>query len=143
MTEKLTTHDRPPQFSIASILGAMVVIGAVLAVFRLSIVGGSAFAAIVLPALGRAYWAETLRKRAGDRGAPGDAVGTYFVSLAIVTVIGVLSCAAGCAGYVAADLFTDWRNPGHGPAVIAILMAGMMFLGLFWLTRPRTQHYLP
>lgn len=133
----------PVQFSIAAILGLTIVVGAVLAVFRISIFGGCVFAAIVLPALLRAYWAESLRKRAGVRAAQGDAVGAYFVSLAIMMLIGALTLATGGAAYVAAELAADWNNPGNGPLAFAALVSSVVFIGLFWLTRPRAQHYLP
>ncbi|HZL88587.1 MAG TPA: hypothetical protein VFB96_09465 [Pirellulaceae bacterium] len=121
----------------------MVIVGAVLAVFRMSISGGCVFAAIVVPALGRAYWAETLRKRAGGGGAQGDAVGTYFVSLMIMVLLAGFSWAVAGAAFVVAWLATEWNSPGHGLLVLATLVFSAVYMSLFWLTRPRMQHYVP
>ncbi len=129
------------QFSIATILGAMVIVGAVLAVFRLSLWGGSAFSAIVLPALIRAFWAESLRKQAGASGAQGNAVRTYFISLAIVIVCAGFSLSAGSVVYLWASLGFSGGEIG-GPAFIALAVSTICFLGLLWLSRPRLSHFL-
>lgn len=129
------------QFSIAAILGAMVIVGALLAVFRLSLLGGFAFSAIVLPALARTFWAETLRKQAGASGAQGDVVGTYFVSLAIMVVIAALSLAVSAVIYGGVFIWFMWDSPGNVPIASAAVVATVLYSGLFWLSRPRPSHY--
>lgn len=134
--EDLQKADRRPlkvnQFSILTFFLVTALLGAILAIFRLSIVAGVVLLAIAIPATARTIWTAQIWKAGGDRMPLGALLDTFIDSLGVTIVAWGLGLAAFtlcgcCAGLIP----FEWL-------LLPALPLGLATAGYcYWILRPR------